>query len=169
MVKPAQELSPPDSHHLLAAQGWLELGNCVEAQAELDQIAAQFCKLPAVLGLRWHLCAATGKWADAVEIAGTHVQDCPDNPEGWIHRSYALHELKRTAEARDQLLPAAKRFPREVLIRYNLACYECQLGNLKAAMLRLTQALALDRTNQIRRNALGDPDLKPLWPVIRKM
>ena len=32
-------LAPPDSHHLLAAQGWLELGNHLEANAELEQIA----------------------------------------------------------------------------------------------------------------------------------
>ena len=29
-------LKPPNSHHLLAAQGWLELGNHIEADAELD-------------------------------------------------------------------------------------------------------------------------------------
>src|ERR1035438_2514329 len=32
-------LEPPDSLHLQAAQGWLELGNHVEADAELDNIA----------------------------------------------------------------------------------------------------------------------------------
>ena len=34
-VKP---LAPPDTHHLRAALGWLELGNHVEANAELEQI-----------------------------------------------------------------------------------------------------------------------------------
>ena len=166
MVNPAQDLPPAELHHLRAAEGWLELGNCFEAQAELDQLTPQVRELPAVLELRWHLCAATEKWADAVEIADTLVRNCPENPEGWIHRSYALHELKRTAEARDQLLPAADKFPRKALIRYNLACYECQLGNLDTARRRLTEAFALDRTKESRLNALSDPDLRPLWPEI---
>ena len=38
MMKP---LEPPDSFHLLAAQGWLELGNHVEANEELDKITPQ--------------------------------------------------------------------------------------------------------------------------------
>jgi hypothetical protein len=31
-------LQPPDSHHLNAAVGWLELGNDIEATEELDKI-----------------------------------------------------------------------------------------------------------------------------------
>jgi hypothetical protein len=31
-------LSPPDTHHLRAAEGWLELGNHLEANAELENI-----------------------------------------------------------------------------------------------------------------------------------
>ena len=47
----------------------------------------------------------------------------PDEPVGWIHRSYVLHEQKRTREAWDLLLPAAKKFPEDFTIPYNLACY----------------------------------------------
>jgi hypothetical protein len=45
-------------------------------------------------------------------------------------RSYALHELKRTPEARDNLLRVVDRFPKSATMRYNLACYECQLDCL---------------------------------------
>ena len=34
-----KSLGPPDSHHLSAAIGWLELGNVAEAGAELEKIA----------------------------------------------------------------------------------------------------------------------------------
>ena len=30
-------LEPPDSFHVLAAQGWFELGNYLEANSELEQ------------------------------------------------------------------------------------------------------------------------------------
>lgn len=34
-----QSLTPLDSHHLEAAQGWLELGNHLEANEELEKIS----------------------------------------------------------------------------------------------------------------------------------
>ena len=57
----------------------------------------------------------------------------PESALGWVHRYYAFHELKRTAEARDNLLRVVDKFPEDPIMRYNLACYECQLGNLERA------------------------------------
>ncbi len=57
----------------------------------------------------------------------------PDEPPGWIHRSFGLHELGRTSEAEQLLLPAATKFPNEPIIPYNLACYACRLGNIEVA------------------------------------
>ena len=52
---------------------------------------------------------------------------------GWIHWAYSLkQEFKRTGEARAQfLLPVVNLFPDEYTLRYNLACYECQLGDFR--------------------------------------
>jgi hypothetical protein len=47
-----------------------------------------------------------------------------------------------------------------------LACYSCQLGHLKEAMLWLGKAIDLAGRKDIRQMALADPDLKPLWPKI---
>jgi hypothetical protein len=52
-------------------------------------------------------------------------------------------------------------FPDHALIHYNLACYECQLGNLGDAKALLQRAFALD--DSLSRNAIDDEDLKPLW------
>ena len=46
------KLEPPDTHYFLAAIGWLELGNVVEARAELAQISASQHEHPDVLELR---------------------------------------------------------------------------------------------------------------------
>jgi len=62
------------------------------------------------------------------EIAETIVNAAPERPEGWIHRSFALHELNRTLEALNQLLPVAEEFPDQWTIYYNLACYCSQFG-----------------------------------------
>jgi len=53
MSQRIQSLEHPDTLHLQAAQGWLELGNHVEADSELDQIAPQVSTHPDVLMVRY--------------------------------------------------------------------------------------------------------------------
>jgi hypothetical protein len=53
-----------------------------------------------------------------------------------------------------------------VIIRYNLACYACQLGNLKEARHWLKRAIDLAGTKQVKLMALEDPDLEPLCKQI---
>ncbi len=101
MTKP---LEPPDQLHLDAAEGWLGLGNHLEANEELEQITASNRAHPAVLEVRWQIFAKAKKWDAVLDIASALVQFVPEHPLGWVHRSYCLHELKRTAEARDNLL-----------------------------------------------------------------
>ena len=50
-------LEAPDSHHLRAAQGWLELGDWQSANAELENISPQVRVHPDVLEIRWHIYA----------------------------------------------------------------------------------------------------------------
>jgi hypothetical protein len=45
-------------HHLNAALGWLELGDHVEAYAELENITPALRSHPAVLELRWQISAS---------------------------------------------------------------------------------------------------------------
>lgn len=159
-------LEPPDSLHLRAAQGWLELGNPLEANEELEKIMPQLRARPDVLEVRWQVYAAAKKWEATLDIATALIELLPDDPTGWINRSYALHELKRTAEARDNLLRVVDRFPLNATIRYNLACYECQLGLLAFAKGWLEKAFTAGDQKAMKLAALADPDLEPLWREI---
>jgi tetratricopeptide (TPR) repeat protein len=161
-------LEPPDSLHLLAAQGWLELGDHIEANEELENITPQLRAHPDVLKVRWEIYAAAKKWEATLHIAAALIQLDPDDPLGWVHRSYALHELKRTAEARDNLLRVVDKFPISATMRYNLACYESQLGRLEQAKNWLEKAFALGDARKLKLAALDDPDLQPLWKEIGK-
>lgn len=49
----------------------------------------------------------------------------------------------------------------EPMIHFNLACYQCQLGDLDGARQRLHRAIEL--CSDLRLLALEDEDLKPLW------
>jgi tetratricopeptide (TPR) repeat protein len=110
MISPLQA---PDTMHLRAAQGWFELGDHLEASGELEQFSHQNRAHPAVLEMRWKICAAAKKWQAAFAIAATFIQLAPEHSFGWLYRSFALHELNRTAEARDNLLSVLDKFPDE--------------------------------------------------------
>jgi hypothetical protein len=45
-----------NQRHLAAAQGWLGLGDWLEANEELEQIAPDIRTHPAVLSLRYEVC-----------------------------------------------------------------------------------------------------------------
>jgi predicted Zn-dependent protease len=162
------DLGLTDTRHLEAAQGWLGLGNWREASAELVNIAAELQSHPDVLQVRWAIHAAAKEWESAAEIAETFRSARPDSPFGFVHLAYALHEMKRTQEARDVLLPVLDKFRDEFIIRYNLACYACQLGDGEGAWQWLEKSMALTDPDEVKRMALSDPDLEPLRTRIKK-
>ena len=163
------DLPHPDDQHLEAAEGWLGLGSWRDASGELEQIQPQFRAHPSVLELRYKIYAEAKRWELAVAVAEEVRELLPDEPWGYFYTAFALHELKRTQEAHDALKSVVEKFPGEQIMRYNLACYACQLGNLEEAMHWLKQALALAGKKDIRPLALEDPDLKPLWGRIREL
>jgi tetratricopeptide (TPR) repeat protein len=154
--------SAQDQHHLDAAEGWLGLGDYLAANEEMELISPELRACLEVLLLRLQIYWRAKQWEVCVELAGAVVKAAPDLPDGWIGRSFALHELKRTGEAYDLLLPAKEMFPQNHTIPYNLACYCAQLTRLDEAEIWLMRAMKFDE-DAVRRNAIGDPDLKPLW------
>ena len=162
-------LTESDKFHIRAAEGWLELGNHLEANEELENVTATLRSHPEVLSLRFQIYSKAEKWDYAAEIARTISEMLPDNPYGPFHLAFSLHELKRTKEAYAVLIAVVDKFPEEHLMRYNLACYSCQLGNVKEAYQWLEKAIDLAGKEDIRQAALDDPDLEPLWVDIAEI
>lgn len=156
------KLERPDLTHLNAAQGWLGLGDHLEANLELEKITPKNKTHPDVMEVRWEIHAKAKRWEECVKIAEATIKLAPNRPQAWIHRSYALHELGRPGAAFDQLLPAAKRFPSVWTIPYNLACYCAQTGRLDECEEWFKKAMAIDE-HTVKREAIDDPDLKPFW------
>lgn len=161
--------NPADKFHLDAVSGWIGLGDLISARDELKQISPEIQNHPAVLLVQSELLFAEKNWEPLLPLTETLLRQYPKLDFLWIHRSYALHELKRTQEALDALLPAVRKFPKAWLIRYNLACYCAQLGTLDEAMRWLQKTIALTGEREIKAMALDDPDLKPLWEKIREI
>lgn len=155
-------LEHPNNLHLSAAQGWIELGNSLEASSELAKIPIALRDHPEVLQVRWNVEMHARRLQDALETARVLHRISPSQPAAWIHQAFTLHELKRTREAWEALLPAAGLFPAEWLVCYNLACYACQLGWIEEAKRWLMQSIERGDPIEINGLAAKDPDLKPL-------
>jgi len=165
-IAKVKSLDVPDIHHIRAAQGWLELGNHLEANAELENIAPEFRAHPDVLDLRWHIYAKDAKWDACGEIAAALLKLAPDCHSGWLHLAYSARRATGGGlqTAYDVLRPAAAKFPHVPTIPYNLACYTCQLGRLKEAWDWLEKAFDISpNPAPLKTMALDDPDLEPLW------
>lgn len=156
-----------DQRYLVAAEGWLELGMPDEARLELEQVEPGNREHPDVLKLHWGIANAEKKWATAIDVAQALTLTSPQQFCGWWMLSFALHELKRTQEAYENLASVVDQFKGEYLAHYNLGCYLTQLGRLDEARLSLKRAFALHPAQ--RAAALEDADLEPLWPELRRL
>jgi len=164
-------LAPPDSHHLDAAIGWLGLGCAADARDELNLISAGNQNHADVLEVRWTLCVHNKQWAEALKIADLELESAPGDAGGWLHRAYALRRVSDGGlpKAWDALLPAAEKFPKEPVIAYNLSCYACQMQQLDLARDWLQNAIKAGGKEAIKKMALADDDLQPLWSEIKNL
>ncbi len=165
-------LEPPDTHHLLAAVGWLELRNHVEAGEEIARLTPSSLDHPDVLEVRWEICAAGSSWEAALPVAERLVEVAPERCSGWVYRAYALRRVKSGGLplAWAALRPAFDKFPKEEVVSYNLACYAAQFGRLDEAWDWLHKARQAARdVKKIKERALADLDLQALWDRIRQL
>ncbi len=161
MVNGIKPLEPPDSLCLKAAEGWFELGNLKESVEEFGKIELEFRYHPDVLDFQTKFFLKVKNWETCIEVSTALIQLETKSPTPYIRRSFALHELKRTQEAFDQLLTAASMFS-SWLVNYNLACYCAQLGKLDDAQKWYKIALGINE-GAVTKIASTDPDLKPFW------
>ena len=140
--------------------GYVELGMYADANSELEKIDP-FCRAaPEVLAVRIAIYHGLGRWELMAEIAKRLVEFQPDDVQWIISLAYATRRANSIDAAKEILLSAESKFPKEALIKYNLACYFCQEGDLQTARDYLKRAFEIDSSRRI--TALDDPDLQPL-------
>ncbi|MEI8341589.1 MAG: tetratricopeptide repeat protein [Verrucomicrobiota bacterium] len=143
-----------------AAQGYTELGMHDDALAELDSLIPAVRDRPDVLELRVLILMHAKKWNKALAASRELCKVRPEVTVGYIHTAFCLHELGRSGDAKSVLLSGPAALLDEPTYHYNLACYECVLGNLESAQAHLETSFALDK--KFRSFAKTDPDLKLL-------
>ena len=146
---------------LSAAEGYLELGMPAEAWLELEEIHAELHGEPQILLLRLHVLNKLERWEEATILGKSALKQHPLNGEFYLVTSYATRRCENLELAREILSSGNPVLMNEAIFHYNLACYDCQLGDEERAKAGLQRAIRLDR--QFRQTALEDDDLRPLW------
>jgi len=97
-----------------------------------------------------------------VSVVASHlIKVEPENADWWINLAYATRRCESIEQAEAVLLRAREMHHDNALIEFNLACYASVTGRFEEAKALLQRAVELDK--EIRRLALDDEDLKPLW------
>jgi len=160
-------LELPDRQYLRAAQGYLELEMYSEAAEELGKIDPTCLAVPEVLLVRLWVYAGIQDWGMMQSVAKRLSSRDPKNPQWAISAAYATRRAESIEAAKSILMKALESHPEEPTIHYNLACYECQLGNgavSKEHLIRATKANV-----KFKAMALDDSDLEPLWAEIGRL
>ena len=147
--------------HITAAQGYIELGMFLDANEELELIDPEKRDSTEVLALRVQIYSALKKWELMQVVARVLALRDPDNVGWTVNWADATRRAECIDAARLILLEAVERIPAAAIFHYNLACYECQLGDVEVAKIRLEHALKLEPKYRIK--ALEDVDLEAVW------
>ena len=139
----------------------MELGTFLEADTELDKIDPFSRAAPEVLALRIAIYRGLEKWELMQEIAKRLAEFQPEDIRWTISLAYATRRANSIQAAKEVLLNAEPKFPKEPGVKYNLACYFCQTGDIQNAKNYLKKAFEID--SSWRMIALEDEDLKLLW------
>lgn len=149
---------------LLAAQGYCELEMFGDALAEIQSLPQEAQEHPMVLEMRLVILMQAKRWEEALETSRQLYAVKPEGDSGYIHAAFCLHELGRTDEARTVLLSGPESLHTDATYHYNLACYECILGNVDLARAHLDRSVQLDKKFQAY--AKTDPDLEALRKAV---
>lgn len=153
--------SPNFDRRLRAAEGYMELGMPVDAHAELEEIAPESRDHSDVLALKVRIYRSLEKWESMQAVARTLAFRDPQSAHWVVSWAFASRRADSINTARLILLEAVERLPGAAVLHYNLACYECLLGDVEVARGRLKHAIGLD--GNLRAKAIDEEDLKAIW------
>ena len=147
---------------LLAAEGYLELGMIGDALREVQSLPESDQMSVEGLSALLEIYRAAEEWGLMQAIASSLWRTDKQNVERWLDLAFAMRHATSVESARELLLEAAKHFPGEAMVYFQLACCECQMGNLSSAKEHLSESKRLCVACRVL--ALTDEgDLNPFW------
>jgi len=147
--------------NVLAAEGWIELGNYDEAAEELHNSPPEIKSSIEWIKLWVRIYAAKSRWIEVEMMCETLVKHAPDDPFTIFNRAEAFHRQGRSRDAFDILNHAPDNLKKIPQFFYDYARYLCGFGEYSLALSSLGKAFDLDA--DLRMRALDDPDLEQVW------
>ena len=83
-------------------------------------------------------------WKKMREVAHGMRMEFPEDADWWIADAYATRRDQSIDQAREILLEGLVHHYENAMIRYNLACYACQLGSMGECLDLLKEAVRRD-------------------------
>ena len=158
-------LESTDQRFFEAACGYAQLGMFLDANEELENVDPYYRAAPEILALRVAIYRGLERWELMQEIAKRLAKFQPNDVQWTVSLAYATRRADSVEAATDFLLKAESQFPKQAVIKYNLSCYLCQLGDLETAKTYLKRTFELNPDWRLQ--ALEDEDLKPLWDSLQ--
>ena len=126
-------LEAPDHQYWKPAVGYVELGMFHEANDQLENIDPFNRAASEVLAVRIPVYRGLKKGELMREVAKGLAEFQPNDIQWTISLAYATRRADSIQAAKETLLNTESKFPKEAIIKYNLACYCCQLGEIESA------------------------------------
>lgn len=147
--------------------GWIDLKNYAEATEELNRLEPSLKSTIHFLKAWIRIYSGTKAWTNVEMMCSTLLSNFPGDSFGIRHVAEALHRQRKHVDAISKLGELLSNEDRRetASIRYDLARYFCEAGQLKEARECLRGAI--ERDPSIRKKALEDADLKNLWTELQ--
>jgi predicted Zn finger-like uncharacterized protein len=135
--------SPAELSDAYAARAWvsLERGGASEARDAFAQAVKLNARNVEALNGEGRLMLNEGRYTEALSRFDTSLQVDPNAPETIANDAEAKLALERLADAKAQLVDAARRFPKSLAVLLVLGRVEQHLGNKDAAEADLRAAI----------------------------
>ena len=114
-----------------------------------------------MLAVRIQIYQALEKWDLMEVVAKKLVEDDPDDVAWWILWAQATSRASSLEAGRLILVNALEHHEHDAGVHFNLACYECQLGNIQGAKDHLKTCFDIDPSWRL--TALEDQRFEALW------
>src|SRR5260370_32466411 len=123
-------LEPPDPKFFEAACGYAQIGMFLDANEEIEKVDPYKRTAPEILALHVAIYRGLKKWELMAAISKRLAEFQPDDVQWMVSFAYAVRRANSIEAAKEILLEAEQKFPKEAIIKYNLACYFSSFGIL---------------------------------------
>jgi len=153
--------------HWSRVTGYMQLGIIEEALIELAMLPDDDQWGKKKRAMRLEIFQQQKKWQEMAEVAHGLRMEFPEDVQWWIADAFATRRSQSIEQAREILLEGLVCHYEDATIRFNLACYACQLGSLGECMDFLKEAVKRDKRFKVM--AMEDEDLKDVRDALRQM